>query len=562
MTAASELADLARRYWQFEQEETPFSAFLAGQAENDVILFREAPGDYDRRANRAADMAKELSLISTTDFSVQDRVTYRLLERELDAIGALYAVDSHLRPSLLPVGPDFNTVFYANGAQIGDLKSAKLHVDRLAAFPAFIADVKACLAAGYTKGIRYPRLILEVAAKNTRALASAAPDATPWYAPFVKSPIASHPDVQKQAQIALKIIGEELIPALKDYADYFVGPLMDGARETIACTDGPMGDAYYKTLVQYFTTTDMTPQDVHAMGLSDVARLEEELGGLAKNAGFDGDVAGYRHFLATDPQFILADANALREAVEILCKRIDGKIPAYFSRIPRITYGVESMPAAQSASMPPGYAQPAPPGGSVAGKFWVSGLPEKCPTYMHPALVVHEAWPGHLMHIALMSELEELPEFRRHGAVKYTAYIEGWALYCEQLGIELGIYQTPHHHYGRLEMEMWRSCRLVVDTGIHIHNWSRDQAIAYLTERLTLSDDTISAEVDRYIALPGQALGYQIGGLKIRGLRKRAQEALGDRFSIRSFHQAVMTAGGVTLPVLEDIVDHWISEAA
>ena len=258
------------------------------------------------------------------------------------------------------------------------------------------------------------------------------------------------------------------------------------------------------------------------------------------------------------PKFIAASSAALRESIEVLCKRIDRRIPDFFRRIPRITYGVESMPEATSARMPPAYAQPSPADGSSAGVFWISGLPSKAPSYLHPALVVHEAWPGHLMHLALLNEQRDLPAFRRYGAVKYTACVEGWALYCESLGIEMGVYTTPHQHYGRLEMELWRAVRLVVDTGIHAQGWSRERAIDYMASLLSLSRDTIEGEVDRYAALPAQALAYQIGNLKLRELRRRAQTRLGDRFELRGFHEAVMTAGAVTLPVLDDLVEDWL----
>jgi uncharacterized protein (DUF885 family) len=279
---------------------------------------------------------------------------------------------------------------------------------------------------------------------------------------------------------------------------------------------------------------------------------------VADEAGFAGNVPGYREFLSRDPQFVAPSRDALRETIEALCKRVDRRIPEFFSLIPRITYGVLSIPDAVSARMPPAYAQPGPADGSTAGIFWISGLPSKAPSYLHPALVVHEAWPGHLMHLALLNEQTDLPAFRRHGAVKYTACVEGWALYCEGLGVEMGLYTTPHEHYGRLEMEMWRAVRLVVDTGIHVRGWSREQAIAFMTEWLTLSAETIEAEVDRYAAMPGQALGYQIGNLKLRELRQRAEAQLGSRFRHRDFHTAVMNAGAVTLPVLDDLIDDWL----
>jgi uncharacterized protein (DUF885 family) len=297
---------------------------------------------------------------------------------------------------------------------------------------------------------------------------------------------------------------------------------------------------------------------VHALGLAEVSRLEREIEAVAGDAGYAGDVPGYRAFLASDPQFVAPSRDALRESIEALCKRVDRRIPEFFGLIPRITYGVQSIPDAVSTRMPPAYAQPSPADGTSAGIFWISGLPSKAPSYLHPALVVHEAWPGHLMHLALLNEQSELPAFRRYGAVKYTACVEGWALYCEVLGVELGVYTTPHEHYGRLEMQMWRAVRLVVDTGIHWYGWSREQAVAYMAERLSLSRETIEGEVDRYAALPAQALGYQIGGLKFGELRQRAEAQLGARFKHRDFHAAVMSAGAVTLPVLDDLVSDWL----
>jgi uncharacterized protein (DUF885 family) len=283
---------------------------------------------------------------------------------------------------------------------------------------------------------------------------------------------------------------------------------------------------------------------------------------VAAQAGYADNVAGYRRFLTQDPQFFAASAEALRERVQIVSKSIDGKIPSFFGRLPRITYGVQSIPAPASERMPPAYAQPNPADGSTAGIYWISSLPAKAPSYLHVPLALHEGWPGHLMHIALMQEMTELPAFRRANFTKYSACLEGWALYCETLGIDMGLYETPHQHYGRLDMEMWRACRLAVDTGIHIKGWSRERAIDYMLAHLSLSRVTIEGEVDRYIAMPAQALGYQIGNLKFRELRARAEQQLGGRFDIRAYHDQLMAAGPVTLPVLEEVVDDWLTRQA
>ncbi len=241
-----------------------------------------------------------------------------------------------------------------------------------------------------------------------------------------------------------------------------------------------------------------------------------------------------------------------------MSKRIDAHIPEFFGQIPRATYGVRSIPMAISAAMPPAYAQPSPADNSAAGVHWITSHPEKMPRYMHIPIALHEAWPGHLMHLARIQELSALPAFRRFGALNYSACLEGWALYCEGLGEDMGLYDSPEKRYGRLEMEMWRAVRLVVDTGLHAEGWSRQRAIDYFRGHVAMPVETIEAEVDRYVGLPGQALGYQLGNRMFRELRARAERELGSRFDIRAFHDALLSAGAVSLPVLEQTVDAWV----
>lgn len=552
------LAALAERYWQFECHELPLTAAMAGVALPDTVLFRESAADHARRNQRAGDLLADAEQIEPRALAAQERATLALLKRELAGLRAQYAVDSHLRPWLFPAGPDFTAMFWANSASASDAASAALYVDRLATLPGYLRDVQVNMEAGHARGYRYPRAVLQSGAGNTLGILNAAPEASAWMSPFKRSAAAAQPAVQAQAERALALVAEVLMPALRHWAEFLDDLLERGARDSLSCIDGPAGAHYYRVWVQHFTSTAIEPDAVHALGLAEVARIEAEIQSVAADAGFVDNLVGYRAFLANDPRFVAPCAQTLRHSIEALCKRVDRRIPEFFSLIPRSTYGVQSIPEAVSARMPPAYAQPSPADGSSAGIFWISGQPSKAPSYLHPALVVHEAWPGHLMHMALMNEQAELPAFRRYGAVKYTACVEGWALYCETLGIEMGVYTTPHEHYGRLEMEMWRAVRLVVDTGIHAQGWSRQQAVAYMAQRLTLSQDTIEGEVDRYAALPAQALGYQIGNLKLRELRRRAESALGARFQHRRFHTAVMTAGAVTLPVLDDLVSDWL----
>jgi len=557
-TAQQALAALAEHYWAFECHELPLSAVLAGQTLHDAVLFRESAADHQRRDTNAGILLTRADQIDTSHLSAQERATMALIRRELAGLRAQHATDSWQRPWLFPAGPDFTAMFWANSTSLSDAAAAALYVDRLAGLPAYLRDVQSNIEAGHARGYRYPRVVLQSAVANTRGILGAMPEASAWLSPFKRSPAAAQPAVHTQAERALGVLRDALLPALQAWADFLEGLVQRGARESLSCVDGPAGAAYYRTWVRHFTSTTDDPEEVHALGLTEVARLEREIEAVARDAGYAGDVPGYRAFLASDPQFIAPSRDALRESIEALCKRVDRRIPEFFGLIPRITYGVQSIPDAVSARMPPAYAQPSPADGTSAGIFWISGLPSKAPSYLHPALVVHEAWPGHLMHMALMNEQSELPAFRRYGAVKYTACVEGWALYCEMLGVEMGVYTTPHEHYGRLEMQMWRAVRLVVDTGIHWYGWSREQAVAYMAERLSLSRETIEGEVDRYAALPAQALGYQIGGLKLGELRGRAEAQLGARFKHRDFHAAVMSAGAVTLPVLDDLVSDWL----
>ncbi len=572
---AARLEALADRYWRFLQHEFPLGALLAGRPGEDPTLFREGPHDFARRATAAGAMLSDLSAIDAKGLSTRDRITHRLLQRELADLREAHAVGAHLRPWLLPAGPEFNTVYFANASQLTDVEAARRYVQRLRTLPTYFGDVQACLRQGLEQGVRHPRAVVQAALGNLQAALggpAAHPAAeSPWLGPFRRAPASLQPALQAEAARAADVVEHEVRPSLQAYAAFFERELLPSARDTIACTEGPHGDSYYAFWVRHFTTLPLEPAQIHELGLQQVARLEEEIAEVAARAGFAGgpehagvagDAAAYRRHLRDDPSFRAASPGELLVQVQALAKRIDGLIPSLLGHLPRATYGVQSIPPAASAKLPLAYAQPSPADGSAPGIFWVSGLPGRVPSYLHVSLALHEAWPGHLMHIALLQEMDTLPMFRRANFTRYTACLEGWAMYCEGLGEELGLYETPHQRFGRLDMEMWRACRLVVDTGIHVHGWTREQAVGYMAARLSMAPEAIEAEVDRYIAMPAQALAYQLGGLKFRELRQRAQSRLGDRFDMRTFHDQLMAAGAVTLPVLEEAVDAWLDRHA
>jgi len=556
------LATLAERYWQFLRHEFPLNALIAGEPLEEPTLFRESPADFARRAEEAGHLRAALERLDSASLSMQDRITLRLLHRELADLQDLHATASHLRPWLLPAGPEFNTQYFANLTQLADVAQAERYLERLATLPAYFRDVQSCLEEGLERGIHQPAVVLGGALKNLRDTAQGAAQRTAWYGPFQRAPGAAQEPMQHLADQAARLVAQEIQPALQALADFMEHQLLPVARHTVACTEGPLGKEFYAFWVRHFTNLPLEPDAVHALGLEQVKRLEDEMAEVAARAGHARDVTGYRRFLSEDPAFRETSAERLRERVEALAKRIDGKIPTILGHLPRITYGVQSIPAVASEKLPIAYAQPNPADGSAPGTFWINGLPERIPTYALVSVTLHEAWPGHLMHIALMQEMTALPMFRRANFTKYSACLEGWAMYCETLGHELGLYETPHQHFGQLDMEMWRACRLVVDTGLHARGWTREQAVAYMQDHLSLSRAAIEAEVDRYIAMPAQALAYQIGGLKFRELRQRAQARLGQRFHLRSYHDQLMAAGAVTLPVLEEVVDGWLDRHA
>ena len=554
------LQGIAERYWNFIREERPLLALAAGQPSEGDLL-RESPQDAERRARRAHGFLAELDALAPDDLPAHDRATLLLMREELGLLRNAVEVDAHLRPSVFPLGPEFSLMYAANITTLLSLEDAERWLERLASVPRSIGSVRESLHAGLEAGISVPRLSLERAAGNVEAL-FAAIETNPLHGPFARA-AGRLTGITALASRSERLLRDEVLPALHAYQDFLgAGPLLDRARDSVACTDAPKGREYYEHLVRQFATVDDPPEAIHELGLSEVARLAGDMLVTAAEAGFDGDLRGFQQSLRDDPGQFAASGEALRERIEVLSKRIEARLPAFFGRLPRITYGVQSIPESIAAKMPPAYAQPNPADRSSPGIHWITSVPTMCPAYIHLPLALHEAWPGHLMHLALIQEQEHLPSFRRYGALGYSACLEGWALYCERLGEDLGFYDTPQKRYGRLEMEMWRAVRLVVDTGLHVYGWTREQAIDYAMRYMAMPRATLEAEVDRYISMPGQALAYQLGNLKFRDLRSRAEKRLGNRFRIRDFHDALMAAGPVTLPILDTLIQDWIDRQA
>lgn len=559
-TPAMALDFLADRYWNFLCEETPLAAVLAGCDVATDYIFRESLDDHRRRYDFAAALTSAVAAIEPDKLDFSRRISLELLESELHDFKLSFELDAHFRPSLLPAGPDFHTISFANSTVIDSREAAERYVARLGKLPIYINSIAENLLLGAKHGYAQPKRVLALAAENARRSISGPAVESAWMAPFKRSLLVQRGIVKSMSQTALETIENDLYHAIAGFADLAMHELAPSGRDTIACIDSPMGEEYYVSQVGHFTSVNATPEELHRLGLEEVARLDDEMTRAAKRAGYPS-VEALRVKLSDNEYFLSPSPEALLIEVRNLAKQIDQVIPSYFGRLPRSTYGVKLIPPAQASALPAAFAQLAPSDGSAAGIFWISSLTQKAPKYLLPALALHEAWPGHLMHTALIQELEELPAFRRYGALRHAAYIEGWALYCEGLGDEMGFYEDPYLDFGRLDMEMFRAARLVVDTGIHWYRWSREKAIDFMLSKLSFPLQMVEGEVDRYIALPGQALAYQVGNLHLRKFRRRAEETLGENFNLRRFHEAVMAAGPVTLPLLEKIVDAWLGAA-
>jgi uncharacterized protein (DUF885 family) len=433
-------------------------------------------------------------------------------------------------------------------------------IDRLRALPAFYATEAANLQRGIDTGFVLPKPIALNQAKAARAMANVPAANDPLLAPLDALP-ASLPLAERQALKleALSIIAAAVKPAQQTLAAFYQNAYVPHARDTLGAASLPNGRAYYAMLVRRETTTNLSPDQIFAIGQSEIARIRTAMNTQIAAAGFHGSFAEFQQMLRTDKRFYVTSKEELLAQASRLAKRVDGQLPHFFGKLPRLPYGVAPVPADIEEGFTTARYDEGSPTQGIAGELWIntSHLDQR-PLYELPALVAHEGAPGHHIQIALAQELSDLPAFRRDTEI--TAFAEGWALYSEQLADELGLYETPYEKFGQLSLEMWRACRLVMDVGIHWKGWSRDQALSCLRENTALSETNMQNEVDRYIAWPGQALGYKIGELKIMELRHRAEAAKGAAFDERAFHDLVIDEGAMPLAVLEQRVDAWIKK--
>lgn len=560
---ANEVAKLHALFdktWEFQLREDPTFATSVGRHEWNDRLPSIGPEDLKRQADFAKATLAELAKIDRSKLPAAEVVNYEMFRGQLEDAVANYELGDYQIPFNADSG--FHTSFsrLASEVPLATVKDYENYIARMRAWPRFVRQQIGHLRTGLSRGMTVPRATLE---GYDRTIAAHVVDDTTksvFYKPFENFPStipASEHDRLRAAGRAA--IHEGIVSGYRELLDFFRKDYLPGARTSLAASELPNGRAYYAQKIREFTTLDLTPEQTHKTGLGEVERISAEMNAVMKKVGFQGTFPEFLNFLRTDPRFYAKTPEELLMHASRIAKRIDGKLPSLFKTLPRLPYTVEPVPESIAPKYTTGRYVGAPQGSTQPGIYWVNTYKlEARPLYNLEALTLHEAVPGHHLQIALSRELEGLPNFRRFSYI--SAFGEGWGLYSEWLGIEAGFYTDPYSDFGRLTYEMWRACRLVVDTGIHSMGWTRQQAIDYMASRTALPLHEVTTEVDRYISWPGQALAYKLGELKIKELRRRAESTLGTKFDVREFHDVVLGSGAVPLRVLEQNVDRWIAE--
>ena len=555
--ADARLKDYLAAEWERSLRENPENASNNGDNRyNDRWTDRSLAAIAQREAaNRAA--LEQLHAIDRKALSADSQLDYDTYEWELTRSVERQKFREYLQP-----------INHQGGLQTADgiievlpfagSKDYRDWLARLDALPALIDQTIALMREGIKAGQVPPRVLMQRVPAQITAQVVDDPTRSAFYRPFAKFP-EGVPEAERAAlqAEAKRVIAEKVVPAYRDFGTFFSEEYLPRARETIAAGDLPDGKAYYDFLASYFTTTDLGAEQIHQTGLKEVARIRAEMERVKAEVGFKGSLAEFFAHLRTDPKFFHKTPDDLLTAYRAISKRIDPELVKVFRTIPRQPYGVRPIPDNIAPDTTTAYYQPGAVDGSRAGFYYVNLYkPEVRPTWEMMALSLHEAVPGHHFQFARGLELPERPMFRR--TAYFVAYSEGWGLYAEQLGYDMGLYDDPYDRFGQLTYEMWRAVRLVVDTGMHAKGWTRERAIAYFKDNAAKTEQDIVNEVDRYISWPGQALAYKIGQLKISGLRARARAALGERFDVRAFNDEVLATGSVPLVALEAHIDTWI----
>jgi len=553
------LHELFKVDWDYSNIEYPeFATYTGYKGQNG----RWTDQSLEAIARRKKELENPMAVISSIDrasLSTADQLNYDLFRRGAeDAIagvrfpGEYLAISQQGGPQLLP-----QTLELSPNATVADYEAILLRIDSL---PAVIDQDIVLLQKGLAAKVTSPRITLRDVPDQVKALITDDPMKSPVLVMFTRFPSGiAAADQQRLTAAAVHSYSERVKPAYERLYSFLTKSYIPGARETVGMSALPDGAAWYAYNVRIETTTNRTPEQIHATGLAEVKRIRGEEDSVMKAIGYKGTFAEFSTFLRTDPRFFFTDSADLVRAYRDIVKRIDPELIHLFGHLPRLPYGVTTIPSYSAKSATTAYYQPGSYEAGRPGYYYVNTYALNTrPKWEMEALSSHEAVPGHHLQISIAQELTDVPDFRRYGG--YTAFVEGWALYSESLGSRIGLYKDPYSKFGQLTYEMWRAIRLVVDTGIHSEGWSRQQAIDYFMANSAKTQNDITVEVDRYIVAPGQALAYKTGELEIKALRAYAEQQLGDKFDIREFHDEVIDAGALPIDVLDTRVRAWVAE--
>jgi uncharacterized protein (DUF885 family) len=559
-SASEQLNSLFKESWELALVEDPLFATHAGDNRYNDRLPRETLADQARRIASERKTLARLEAIPRDQLSRAEQVSYDLLRRnKRDAI-AEYEFKAYLMPITNRSGFHVEFPELPLHMPMATLRDYENYIARLKAFGQYADDNIALMREGIKQGYTQPAVVLEDVDEAIAPQVVDDPTKSLLYKPFTSFPdVIAEADRAPLAASGKEAIATSVVPGYRRLREFMKKEYLPACRQQVGASALPQGREFYRHRVRQFTTLDIDPEQVHETGLSEVKRIKEEMQQVIKRTGFQGDFPAIVEHLRTDPKFYPTSADQLLRETSLVLKHIDGELPKLFGKLPRMPYGVREIPDFIAPRTTTAYYQPPAGDGTRAGFYYVNTYNLKSrPLYEIEALSLHEAVPGHHIQIALQQELEGLPDFRRFSHA--TAFVEGWGLYAERLGLEVGFYKDPYSDFGRMSYEMWRACRLVVDTGMHYLGWTRERAIQFMADNTALSLHNITAEVDRYISWPGQATAYKMGELKIRALRKKAEERLGNKFDVRHFHDAVLASGAVPLDVLEENVNAYIEK--
>ena len=547
ITPEQKLSNIIETYQNFQQN-----------SDSNYPLGDYSESKFEKRAFFCDSLLTQLQALNPNTLKEDDKISYKLLEFVLNEVVIKYKFKTHWNPILSDAG--FHSSLTYQVRPITTKKDALKYLEKLKAIPLYIQQQTELIRKGLDAGMGQPLIIFKGYESTYEQHITATAEENFYYRTFLKLPTQLSEEEIDSIQIAAKeVILENVIPSFKFIKTFFEDEYYPNTRKSIGISNIPNGKAYYQTRIDFFSTLDLSPEEIHQKGLDEVARIKAQMEAIVQEVNFRGTLGEFITFLRTDPQFYAKTPDELLKHARNIAKKLDEQLPRFFKTLPRKPYGVAPVPDAIAPKYTGGRYVGTSPESTDPGYYWVNtyNLPSR-PLYVIPSLTAHEAVPGHHLQGALNQELsEDIPQFRKN--LYLSAYGEGWGLYTEFLANEMGIYTTPFEHFGKLTYEMWRACRLVVDTGIHVFGWSRQKAVDFMTENTALSIHEVNTEIDRYISWPGQALSYKIGELKIRELRNLAEEKLGSKFDIREFHEKILEKGTLTLPILESRIFDYIS---